>query len=134
MKARDLDPEQVADCVPNLYHSMSKYAHGNDGTIILKASYYAVNELAALVVFLRLQSTWSESDTLAWREVPQDDIQDIALDATEKALGVEGMGTDGEATKEELELAGAVDTLLAMEEEAKKAEVVDMSGTTVGNT
>jgi len=73
---------------------MSKYAHGKDSTIILKASDYRAEELAALVTFLKLQSTWSGSGMLAWREEAQEDTQEkVAQDSMEEAFGAGGKGS-----------------------------------------
>jgi len=81
-----------------------------------------------LVVLLELQSTWSESGVLAWRKKAQEDTEDdAAQDGMGEAMGVgeRGGGEDRkestmgvcmeeEAAKDEIEVAGAVDTLLAM--------------------
>jgi len=128
VETRRVDPEQVSACVPTLYDSMSRYPRADNGPIVLKVSDYAVNELTALVVFLKLQSTWSGSGLLEWREEAEKDTQDdIAQDAMEKALGVgviggcedgkkltERVGMEEEAMKNGVEIAGAVGTLLAM--------------------
>src|SRR5437868_13517907 len=116
VKRRCLIPEQVANCVPTLYHTVSKYAHGNDSTIILKAADYAVNEFAALVTFFKLQNTWT--DALAWRTEPKEGIEGgIAQDDMEEALGVEAMGG-----KED---NGEVVAVVDMEEEASKGGIVE---------
>ena len=53
-------------CVAGAYHSVSKYAHGNDGFITLRAEDYTDNERAAAAIILMVQEKWP--DCLAWRE------------------------------------------------------------------
>jgi hypothetical protein len=64
---RKLVLKDVEACVPNIYHEVSKHAHGNTGVIELNRDEYTVNELAALVSFFRLQKQWS--NPLVWKEV-----------------------------------------------------------------
>jgi len=87
VEARELVPGQVTDCAQRLYHSLSKYVHGNEGTIILKKGDYCTNELAALVAFFKFQSTWDR--TLAWREEAAEGDKCVTRDDVKKALGVE---------------------------------------------
>ncbi|CUS09335.1 unnamed protein product [Tuber aestivum] len=63
--------ERVMDCVHNIYHEVSKHAHGNDGMILVRAIDFTRNERAALVAFLRLQSTWK--NPLSWQEIELSD-------------------------------------------------------------
>ena len=86
VKARGLVLEQVTDCIPTLYNTVLRCAHGNDSTITLRSADYAVNELAALVIFLKLQSTWLGA--LEWREEVEGDIQGgVTLENMQEALG-----------------------------------------------
>ncbi|RPB01202.1 hypothetical protein L873DRAFT_1788509 [Choiromyces venosus 120613-1] len=96
VKVWHLIPKQVTDCILTLYHTVPKYAHGNDSTITLRASDYAPNEFAALVVFLKLQSTWP--DALAWRqEAGEDALGGVPEDDMEGTMGVDMKGgTEGD--------------------------------------
>ncbi|KAG0632637.1 hypothetical protein HOY80DRAFT_1035106 [Tuber brumale] len=69
VEERCLVPKYVKDCFPHLYYTASRDAHGNDSIIAIRAADFAPNDRAALVVFLRLQSTWSHP--LDWKEVPK---------------------------------------------------------------
>ncbi|KAG0640162.1 hypothetical protein HOY80DRAFT_1070710 [Tuber brumale] len=48
--------QDVKSCFRDLYHLVSKHAHGNDGMIDIRGADYTENERAALVVFLMLKS------------------------------------------------------------------------------
>ena len=90
VEVRGLVLEEVTDCIPTLYNTVLRRAYGNDSTITLRSADYAVNQFAALVVFLKLQSTWLGA--LEWREEAEGDIQGgITLENTEEALMKENL-------------------------------------------
>jgi len=140
--ARRLAPDQVKGCVSGLYHTVSKHAHGNDRVVILKASDYAVNELTALVVFFKLQSTWP--DALKWLVEAEDDMHVIVQDNMKEIVEIERMG-DRMGVKEagvgmeieevtmwdEINETKETRILQAMEEEANQAEEAGVAGTKV---
>ncbi|CUS07026.1 unnamed protein product [Tuber aestivum] len=66
VQERGLERERVIACIHSIYHEVSKHAHGNDGTIVVRAIDFTPNERAALVTFLKLQSTWK--NPLVWQE------------------------------------------------------------------
>jgi len=49
-----------------LYPVLSRYAHGNDGCIVLKDSIHPDNERAGLVAIMEIQGGWPRPP--AWRE------------------------------------------------------------------
>ncbi|KAG0642990.1 hypothetical protein HOY80DRAFT_1035100 [Tuber brumale] len=57
VQERRLVHQDVKSCFRDLYHLVSKHAHGNDGMIAIRGADYTENERAALVVFLMLQKT-----------------------------------------------------------------------------
>ncbi|KAG0642993.1 hypothetical protein HOY80DRAFT_1134114 [Tuber brumale] len=65
--------KDVEACFPHLYHRVSVHAHGNNGTIVIRAADFPPNERAALVVLLELQNQWSFP--LDWK-VEEEDQKD----------------------------------------------------------
>lgn len=65
--ARKLIMRDVESCRRNIYHELSKHAHGNERTILIRKKDFNVNEVAAVVSYYKMQDSWS--DALAWREV-----------------------------------------------------------------
>jgi hypothetical protein len=59
--------KDVEACVPNIYHEVSKHAHGNTGVVELRGNDYTVNDLAVLAAFFELQKQWT--NPLVWKEV-----------------------------------------------------------------
>ena len=64
MKLRKVDVER---CRKNLYHEVSKHAHGNDGTIRIRKKDFVPDELAAVVSYFKMQDDWE--DALKWEVV-----------------------------------------------------------------
>lgn len=65
--ARKLARQDVERCRRNIYHELSKHAHGNEGTILIRRMDFTPNEVAAVVSYYKLQDGWG--DALAWLEV-----------------------------------------------------------------
>lgn len=63
---RGLVFQDILHCAKNLYHEVSKNAHGNDGTILVISQDYTSNKNAALVAYLKLQDNWTYP--LIWTE------------------------------------------------------------------
>lgn len=61
---KDID---ILPCLLNIYHLLSKYAHGTTGHLTLDHRHHLAAEIAALVTILRAQLTWGTGIT--WREV-----------------------------------------------------------------
>lgn len=68
LKARGLRETDVRRCLSIIYPALSRYAHGNDGHIVLRGLYHPDNERAGLVALLRVQGRWEDSQ--AWSEEP----------------------------------------------------------------
>ncbi|CUS08685.1 unnamed protein product [Tuber aestivum] len=66
VKARGLKPRVVRRCVAGLYNLVCTRTHTNESTIIVRAGQYFPNDVAALVTFLKVQSTWPYA--LSWTE------------------------------------------------------------------
>jgi len=65
---RKLVPSDVLHCIYGAYHTYSEIAHGNSGHLVLRCGDHSPNQMAALVVVLRMQSMWG--DPITWTEVP----------------------------------------------------------------
>jgi hypothetical protein len=59
--------KDVWACVDNIYHEVSKHAHGNREPIQLNMGMFTRNELVVLISFFRLQQKWSSA--LKWEVV-----------------------------------------------------------------
>ncbi|PUU76066.1 hypothetical protein B9Z19DRAFT_1066927 [Tuber borchii] len=70
LKDRGLRGDDVWHCLNILYPTLSKYAHGNDGDIVLRGIYHPDNERAGLVALMRVQGRWKEP--CSWREEPEE--------------------------------------------------------------
>jgi len=68
---RGLRPQDVISSLKGVYYKSSKQAHGNDRVITLRAKDHTDNELAAIVVILKVQKNWANG--LKWREVKKVD-------------------------------------------------------------
>ncbi|CUS09336.1 unnamed protein product [Tuber aestivum] len=66
VESRRLVEENVMECVHKLYDTASEHATARSTTVVVRASEFAINERAALVVFLKLLDAWG--DPLGWRE------------------------------------------------------------------
>ena len=69
VEARRLEVKDVMACVDDLYEMVSNRTNGNDDAfhnmIIVRAGQFNSNELAALVIFLKVQSNWP--NPLNWK-------------------------------------------------------------------
>lgn len=54
-------------CLRTAYHHVAKVAHGNTGFLTFYHENHEVAEIAAMVIFLRIQEKWPKA--LQWREV-----------------------------------------------------------------
>ncbi|KAG0135104.1 hypothetical protein HOY82DRAFT_537035 [Tuber indicum] len=68
VKSRALKRENVESCVHHIYRMLSKYAHGNNGTVITRHEDHPANEVEALVAIFKAQG--KDANAIAWREVP----------------------------------------------------------------
>lgn len=64
---RRLVPGDIRYCIEGAYNTYSELAHGNTGHLILRRRDHSANQIAALVVILRMQSLWD--DAITWTEV-----------------------------------------------------------------
>jgi hypothetical protein len=64
--AHKLVYDEAWSCVKNIYHEVSKHAHGNTEPILLDRRCFTPNELVVLTAFFRLQEKWSGA--LEWKE------------------------------------------------------------------
>ncbi|PUU80428.1 hypothetical protein B9Z19DRAFT_1123615 [Tuber borchii] len=71
LELRGLREIDVRRCLGILYPALSRYAHGNDGAIVLRGLYHPDNELAGLVALMRVQGRWK--NPMAWREEAQEE-------------------------------------------------------------
>ena len=69
-KARGVKEGKVKQGIATIYQVLSRYAHGNDGCIVLKALVHPDNERAGLVAIMEMQGRWLHP--LAWREEKED--------------------------------------------------------------
>ena len=89
VEARDLVEKDVKRCIGLVYHEASKHAHGFSGMATIYHEDHVVNEVAALVCFMKLQSGWTNG--LDWREVAKrefemaEETKDHAEETDEKA-------------------------------------------------
>ena len=67
---RKLVPKDVERCILNLYHEVSKHAHGNTMQIEINKRLFTPDELCALVSFFRLQGKWCYP--LDWLEIDRE--------------------------------------------------------------
>jgi len=69
VEARRLEVKDVMACIGGLYEKVSNRTNGNDNAshnmIIVRAAQFNSNELAALVIFLKVQSNWP--NPLNWK-------------------------------------------------------------------
>ena len=67
---RHLVRKDVERCHKNLYHELSKHAHGNDGSVVIRKADFTLNEHAALISLMKFQDTWKFEGVppLKWRE------------------------------------------------------------------
>ncbi|KAG0633321.1 hypothetical protein HOY80DRAFT_992206 [Tuber brumale] len=77
VQARGLVLEEVTARIPDLYNEVSRYTYGNDSIITVRASRYTANTRAALVIFLKLQSTSIHG--LNWREDREDEKDEYRI-------------------------------------------------------
>jgi len=70
LKPRGLREADVQHCLSTLYPALSKYAHGNDGHIVLRGLYHPANERAGLVALMRVQGRWKNPQR--WSEVTEE--------------------------------------------------------------
>ena len=68
LNSRGLKETDVRRCLSIIYPALSRYAHGNDGHIVLRGLYHTDNERAGLVALMRVQGRWKHPQ--AWREEP----------------------------------------------------------------
>lgn len=66
IEARRLTLPDVERCRRNIYHEVSKHAHGNDGVIRICHADFTVNETAAVLAYFKMQDSWK--DCLKWEE------------------------------------------------------------------
>lgn len=72
LAARGVKEKDVSRCMRIIYPVLSRYAHGNDGDIVLRGLYHPDNELAGLVALMRVQGGWR--NPLKWRVVAAEPI------------------------------------------------------------
>lgn len=84
---RGLDLDDILRSAQDLYHAVSKHAHGNDGIILVRTHEYSPEECAALVAYLRLQDGWS--CPLAWEET-REKVGPLKAAGTVGAMDTEG--------------------------------------------
>lgn len=79
IEARRLTLPDVERCRRNIYHEVSKHAHGNDGVIRICHTDFTVNETAAVLAYFKMQDSWK--DCLKWEEhiVKKDTVGKIEL-------------------------------------------------------
>jgi len=65
--ARRLVEKDVRHCLKTAYHQVSKIGHGNTGFLTLHHGNLSENQIAALVIVLRIQADWP--DAIRWKEV-----------------------------------------------------------------
>ena len=69
VEARKLEVKDVMACIDDLYETVSNRTNGNDNDfrhmVIVRADQFNSNELAALVIFLMVQSYWP--NPLNWK-------------------------------------------------------------------
>ncbi|KAG0637884.1 hypothetical protein HOY80DRAFT_1081617 [Tuber brumale] len=68
VRDRRLVLSDVEDCVHHVYHELSKHAHGNNGSIVIRHKDHTKNEVAALVAIFKAQA--AGPGRIAWREDP----------------------------------------------------------------
>lgn len=56
----------VERCRRNIYHELSKHAHGNDGVIQIRHADFTVNEMVAVLAYYKMQDEWK--DCIKWEE------------------------------------------------------------------
>jgi len=66
VEQRGLDLKLVRDCIPSLYHLLSKFGHGNLGVLVIRKRDFVPSERALLVTIMRVQEEWA--DPLQWIE------------------------------------------------------------------
>jgi len=67
---RDLDLQDIRNCIPSLYYLLSRFAHGNLSVVTVRPRDFHPLERALIVTILKLQSEWP--DALEWWEEPED--------------------------------------------------------------
>ncbi|KAG0642238.1 hypothetical protein HOY80DRAFT_1107981, partial [Tuber brumale] len=72
VQERGLVLGEVVTCVRNVYHELSKHAHGNNGTIVIRHEDHTRNEVAALVTIFKAQR--QGPGALAWREEAESEM------------------------------------------------------------
>ena len=69
VEVRRLEVKDVMACIDDLYETVSNRTNGNDNdshnAIIVRSGQFNSNELAALVIFLKVQSNWP--NPLNWK-------------------------------------------------------------------
>lgn len=66
IEAHGLTLPDVERCRRNIYHELSKHAHGNDGVLQIRHKDFTVNERAAVLAYYKMQDEWK--DCMKWEE------------------------------------------------------------------
>ncbi|PUU75169.1 hypothetical protein B9Z19DRAFT_1131847 [Tuber borchii] len=69
VEERKLVPDDIVYCIQGAYNTYSERVHGNNGHLVLRRRDHSANQIAALVVILRMQEKWANSIT--WTEVEE---------------------------------------------------------------
>ncbi|KAL0633277.1 hypothetical protein Q9L58_007830 [Maublancomyces gigas] len=67
ISTRKLIMRDVERCRKNIYHELSKHAHGNEGTILIRRQDFTPEEVVAVLSYYKLQDAWNNA--LPWMEV-----------------------------------------------------------------
>lgn len=88
--ARKLTMKDVERDRRNIYHELSKHAHGNERTILIRRMDFTPNEVAAVVSYYKMQDAWA--DALARREVEMEMTMEFQMSVAHDMYVARRMG------------------------------------------
>ena len=58
---------EVTQCLNQVYHVLSRYAHGHKEDVVIEERFHPANQRAGLVALMKVQDKWNKR--VVWKEV-----------------------------------------------------------------